>query len=55
MWRRGFLELNQVFVRNLLFGTVVLSFALFIGYHYLEAFIVKLCWTVLKNGKNLPY
>jgi hypothetical protein len=44
-----------MFVISLLFGTVVLSFALFMGQLYLEACIVKLGWTVLKNGQNLPY
>jgi hypothetical protein len=38
-----------VFIRNLAVGTVVLSFALFVDQLYLEACIVKLCWTVLKK------
>jgi uncharacterized membrane protein len=45
----------QVFVISLLFGTIVLSFALIMGQLYLEVCTVKLGWTVLKNGQNLPY
>lgn len=42
MWSLGLL--------SVLFGTVVFTFALFMGQLYLEACIVKCCWTVLKNG-----